>query len=146
MEFLSTGKKLFRAHLSPASLGLSSEEDLANDNSLIRWIRELFDFILTNYFQFSSVYSVMSNSLQPHDCTMPDFPVHQQLPSLFKLMSTELVMPSNHLILCHPLLFPPSIIPSIRGFSSESVLHIRWPILEFHQPQSFQWIFRIDFL
>ena len=46
---------------------------------------------------------------------------------LFKLMSIELVMPSNHLILCHPLLLLPSIFPSIRVFSSESVLHIRWP-------------------
>ena len=47
--------------------------------------------------------------------------------SLPKLMSIESVMPSNHLILCHPLLLPPSIFPSIRDFSSESVLHIRWP-------------------
>ena len=47
--------------------------------------------------------------------------------SLFKLMSTESVMPSNHLILCHPLLLLPSIFPSIRVFSNESVLHIRWP-------------------
>ena len=46
--------------------------------------------------------------------------------SLLKLMSIESVMPSNHLILCHPLLFPPSIFPSIRVFSNESVLHIRW--------------------
>ena len=42
-------------------------------------------------------------------------------------MSIKLVMPSNHLILCHPLLLPPSIFPSIRVFSSESVLRIRWP-------------------
>ena len=47
--------------------------------------------------------------------------------SLLKLMSIELVMPSNHLILCHPLLLSPSIFPSIRVFSKESVLHIRWP-------------------
>ena len=47
--------------------------------------------------------------------------------SLLKLMSTELVMPSNHLILCHSLLLPPSIFPSIRIFSNESALHIRWP-------------------
>ena len=47
--------------------------------------------------------------------------------SLLKLMSIELVMPPNHLILCHPLLLPPSIFPSIREFSNESVLHIRWP-------------------
>ena len=47
--------------------------------------------------------------------------------SLLKLMSIESVMPSSHLILCHPLLFPPSIIPNIRVFSNESVLCIRWP-------------------
>ena len=47
--------------------------------------------------------------------------------SLLKLMSIESVMPSNHLILCCPLLLPPSIFPSIRAFSSESVLHISWP-------------------
>ena len=47
--------------------------------------------------------------------------------SLFRLMSIELVMPSNHLILCCPLLIPPSVFPSIRVFSNESVIHIRWP-------------------
>ena len=48
--------------------------------------------------------------------------------SLLKLMSIESVMPSNHLIFCHPLLLPPSIIPNISIFSNESVLHIRWPM------------------
>ena len=47
--------------------------------------------------------------------------------SLLKLMFIESVMPSSHLILCHPCLLPPSIFPSIRVFSNESVLHIRWP-------------------
>ena len=47
--------------------------------------------------------------------------------SLLKLMSIDSVMPSNHLILCHPLLLLPSILPSIRVFSNESALHIRWP-------------------
>ena len=47
--------------------------------------------------------------------------------SLLKLMSIELVMPSNRLILCHPLLLPPSVFASIRVFSDESVLHIKWP-------------------
>ena len=47
--------------------------------------------------------------------------------SLFKLMSIELMMPSNHLILYHPLLFPPSVFPSITVFSNESILRIRWP-------------------
>ena len=55
------------------------------------------------------------------DCSPPGSSVHA------KLMSIELVMPSNHLIFCHPLLLPPSIFPSIRVFSNESVLCIRWP-------------------
>ena len=67
--------------------------------------------------------------------------------SLLKLMSIESVMPSNHLILCHPLLLLPSIFPSIRVFSSELALCIRWSKMEIqHQHQSFQWIFRVDFL
>ena len=57
----------------------------------------------------------------------PGLPVHHQLWSLPKLMSTESVMPSNHLILCHPLLLLPSIVPSIRVFSNESALCIRCP-------------------
>ena len=63
----------------------------------------------------------------PTDCSTPGFPVHHNLQRLLKLMSIESVMPSNHLILCHPLLLQPSIFPSIRVISSESVLHIRWP-------------------
>ena len=51
--------------------------------------------------------------------------------SLLKLISIELVMPSNHLILCHPLFLLSSIFPSIRGSSNESVLHIRWQYLSF---------------
>ena len=61
----------------------------------------------------------------PMDCSTPG---HHPLPtlSLFKLVSIELVMLTNHLIICHPLLLPPSIFPSIRVFSKESALHIRW--------------------
>ena len=67
--------------------------------------------------------------------------------SLPKLMSIESVMPSNHLILCCPLLLLPSIFPSIRVFSNGSVPHIRGPkYWNFKlQHQSFQWIFRTDF-
>ena len=61
------------------------------------------------------------------DCSMPGFPVHHQLLEFTKPMSIESVIPSNHLILCHPLLLTPSIFPSIRVFSNESVLHIRGP-------------------
>ena len=62
----------------------------------------------------------------PMDCSTLGFPVHHQL-SEFKPVSTESVMLSNHLILCCPLLLPPSIFPSIRVFSNESGLRIRWP-------------------
>ena len=61
------------------------------------------------------------------DCSMPgslSFIISQ---SLLKLMSIELVMPSNHLILCHPLLLLPPVFPSIRVFSDESALRVRWP-------------------
>ena len=60
-------------------------------------------------------------------CSMPGFLSITSFQSLLKLMSMESVMPSNHLILCHPLLLLPSIFPSIRVFSNESVLHITWP-------------------
>ena len=76
--------------------------------------------------QFSR--SVVSNSLQPPwtAALQTSLPITSSW-SLFKLMSTESVMPSNHLILCRPLLFLPSISPSIRVFSNELVVCIRWP-------------------
>ena len=67
--------------------------------------------------------------------------------SPLRFTSIESVMPSSHLILCRPLLPLPSIFPSIRVFSSESPLHIRWPVLEFQlQHQSLQWTPRTDLL
>ena len=63
----------------------------------------------------------------PMDCSTPGLSVPHRLLEFAKFMSIELVMPSNHLILCHPLLLLPSIFPSIRVFSNESVLLIRWP-------------------
>ena len=61
------------------------------------------------------------------DCSRPGLPVHHQLPEFTQTHAIESVMPSNHVILCHPLLLLPSIFPSIRVFSNESVLPIRWP-------------------
>ena len=63
----------------------------------------------------------------PMDCSTPGFTVLHCLQSWLKLMAIESVMPSNHLILCCPLLLLPSVFPSIRVFSNESALHIRWP-------------------
>ena len=61
------------------------------------------------------------------NCSSPGLAVHHQLPEPTQTMSIELVMPSNHLLLRHPLLLLPSIFPGIRVFSNESVLHIGWP-------------------
>ena len=72
-------------------------------------------------------HSVVSNSLQSHGLQHARLPRPSVSPSLLKLLSIESVMPSNHLILCCPLLLPPSTFPSIRVFSNESVLQIRWP-------------------
>ena len=77
--------------------------------------------------QFSSVTQSCPTLRNPMDCSMPGCPVHHQLPELLKVTSIELVMPSNHLILCCPLLCLPSTFPSIRVFSNESILCIRWP-------------------
>ena len=75
--------------------------------------------------QFSCL--VMSDSLLPHGLQHAKLLCITKSRSLLKLMSIELVMPSNHLILCHPLLTTPSVFPSIRVFSYESALLIRWP-------------------
>ena len=72
-------------------------------------------------------HSVVSNSVTPWTEACQASLSITNSHSLLKLMSIELVMPSNRLILCHPLLFLPSVFPTIRVFSNESVLHIRWP-------------------
>ena len=77
-------------------------------------------------YQFSPVTQSCPTLCDPKDHSMLVFPVHHTLWSLLKLMSIELVMPPNHLILCRPLLLLSSIFPSIRVLSSELLLHIRW--------------------
>ena len=76
------------------------------------------------YCSVAKSYVTLCNSM---DCGMPRFSVLHYPPSLFRFMSIELVILSNHLILCCPLLLMPSIFPSIRVFSKESILRIRWP-------------------
>ena len=86
----------------------------------------IFLWVIHYSVQFSSVlssHSIVSNSLRPMNRRMPSLSVHHQL----KLMSIESVMPSSHLILCRPLLLLPPIPPSIRVFSNESTLCMRWP-------------------
>ena len=77
--------------------------------------------------QFSSVPQSCPTLCHPMNHSTPGLPVHHQLPESTQTHSIESVMPSNHLMLCCPLLLLPSIFPSIRGFSNESALRIKWP-------------------
>ena len=79
------------------------------------------------YIQFSSVFQWCATLCDSMDCSMPSFTVHQQLLEHAKThvhQVGDIIQPSHHL---HPVFFPPSIFPSTRVFSSESVLPIRWP-------------------
>ena len=82
--------------------------------------------ISLNKVQFSC-FSVVSDFCDPMDCSIPGSLSIANCQNLLKLSSIESVMPSNHLMLCRPLLLLPSVFPSIKVFSNESVLCIRWP-------------------
>ena len=90
--------------------------------------------VMTEYFgvlnSFSCCWSVPQSCptlCDPMDCSTPGFPVHHQLPEFTQTHVHRVVMPSNYLILCHPLLLLPSVFLSIRVFSNESALRIKWP-------------------
>ena len=87
----------------------------------------IFTFKCKNSSSVQFSHSVMANSLWSHGLQHTRLPLITNSWSLLKLMSIESVMLSNHLILCRSLLLLPSIFPSIRVFSNESALHIRWP-------------------
>ena len=104
----------------------SLEKEMASHSSVLAW---RIPGTAEPVYQIRSdpiSHSVMSDSLCPMDCSMPGFPVHHQHIKLTQTHVIESVMPSNHLILCHPSLLLPPIFPSIRVFSNESVLHIKW--------------------
>ena len=84
-------------------------------------------YIYIYIYQFNSISQLRPTLCDAMDYSMPGFPVHHHSQSLLKLVSIESVIPSNHFILCPPLLLLSSIFPSIRVFSHESVLRIRWP-------------------
>ena len=77
--------------------------------------------------QFSSVTQSCLTLCNPMDGSTPGFPLLHHLPEFAQTQSIELVMPSNHFVLCHPLLLLLWIFLSIRIFSNESALHLRWP-------------------
>ena len=98
-------------------------------NSSSSFIDCIYNQIMLRDIQFSSVESLSSVPLFATPWTVARQASLSITNShgLLKLMSIELVMPSSHLNFCHPLLLPPSIFPSIRVFSNESALRIRWP-------------------
>ena len=110
-------------------------QHLFRPSDLNHFITEnLFPFVSPSLFlptpQFGSVqfsHSVMSDSVTPWTAARQASLSFTIPRSLLRLVSMESVMPSNHLILCCPLLLTPSIFPSIRVFPNESILHIRWP-------------------
>ena len=89
--------------------------------------------------QFSLFVQSCLNLCDPTDCSTPGLPVHHQLQELTQTHVNHVGEAFHHLIVCRPLLLPPSIFPIIRVLYSESVLHIRWPNAELQlQHQSFQ--------
>ena len=106
--------------------------------SLLSAQKHLFDFdknthskLVSNTFhaqvQFSSVAQSCPTLCDPMNCSTPGLPIHHQLPEFTQTTSIKSVMPSSHLILCHPLFLLHPIPPSIRVFSNESTLPMRWP-------------------
>ena len=83
--------------------------------------------LVPQFSQFTSVAQSCPTLCDPMNCSTPGSLSITISRSSLRLMSIESVMPSSHLILCHPLLLLPSIPPSIRVFSNESTLHMRWP-------------------
>ena len=117
---------IFQARiLEPGAVSSSRGSSLPRDQIRVSWqadslpVNHLGNPYLYCSIQFSN--SVMSDSLRPHE------PQNARPPKVYSLMSIELVMPSNHFILCHPLLLLPSNFAGIRVFSNESALRIRWP-------------------
>ena len=110
--------------LSKLSLANILQSCSVTEISLEAFIWHIF---LYHTYQFSSVQSLSRVRLcDPIDCSMPGLPVHHQFPGLAQ-NHVHQVGDTSHLILSHPLLLRPSIFPSIRVFSNESLLHIRWP-------------------
>ena len=114
-------KELYKSQLYlREDMKIRNEKQTNKSFKIVVW-----DKTIRHSVQFSSVTQSCLTPCDPMDSSTPGLPVHHQIPE-FTQTHVESVMPSNHLILCHPLLLPPSIFPSIRVFTNESVLRIRW--------------------
>ena len=99
---------------------------------MLPFLKLILIYFYSSFFPFFLFWSLVVVVVQlcpalcnPMDCSMPGFPVLHHVPKFAQ--THELMMPSNHLFLCHPCLLLPLILPSIRVFSNELALHIRWP-------------------
>ena len=125
----------------PSTCGVSLAQSatrrvlFAGDNDAISLFPECLSALHARTFKIKSLCSSVQFSSVAQSCltlcdpmsSIPGLPVHHQLPESTQTHVHQVVMPSNHLIPCHPLLLLPSIFSSIRVFSNESALHIRWP-------------------
>jgi len=116
-EFQRIAKRVNRAFFNQQYKGIEENHRIGQTRDLFKKIGD----------RFISVAQSCPALCDPMECSMPGFPVCHQSWNMLKLMSIELVMPSNYLILCYPLLLLPSVFPDIRVFSKELVLRIRWP-------------------
>ena len=128
-EIINVAQKYGWSRLLLLCFNLKLSQLMSEGKNLTHWFYYHISSVLRHFclLQFSSVAQSCPTLWSPMDCSTPVFPVFTNSQSFLKLMSIESVMPFNHFILCCPLLLPPSIFPSIRVFSNESVLHIRWP-------------------
>ena len=117
-------------HLPIITLNVHRLNLLNKSHTVDEWINKddlVICYLQETHFKFSSVTESCLTLCDPMNCRMPGLPVHHQLLEFTQTHVHELVMPSNHLILCYPRLLLPSIFLSIRVFSNKSALHIRWP-------------------
>ena len=134
------------ASLSTMIISPTTALALASTTKLDYWGKEIAEVRVNSIFLYSVHFSRSAVSDSATPWTAACWASLSTSQSLLKVVPIESVMPSNHLIPCRPLLFLPSVFPSIRVFSSASVLCIRWPKYWSIQHQSLQWIFSIDFL
>ena len=128
--------------MAESLIRLNTEEEFVFNQYLFsKSDDQIGGIVLAEYsYSVQLSHSVLSDSLRPHGLQHARLPCPSPTPGVYsKLMSIESMMPSNHLILCCPLLLLPSIFPSIRVFSNESALCVRPKYWEFQlQHQSFQ--------
>ena len=139
---------IFKVLLFPISAFCYNLEHFSFPYENLRFfIFTLFGIQWVSLAQFSSVTQSCLTLCDPMDCTTPGLLVHHQFHSLLKLMSIMSVMPSNHLILCHPLSSCLQSFPASGSSPLSSSLHQMAKVSEFQlQYQFFQWTFRTDFL